>query len=73
MMGKNTTFGVMAFFLVGTPTSLIVEHEERIPVFLVQQLFEVLVEQAVLHQAPRNEVILDTFILNVPINGLDVL
>jgi hypothetical protein len=38
VMSENTTFGVVAILLVGTPTGLVIEHEEGISIFLLQQL-----------------------------------
>ena len=73
VMRKVTTLGVVRVLLGRTPACLVVEHEEDVAFLLLIQVNQVLVQGIKVQQAFRHEVIFDAFVLEITVDGLDVL
>jgi hypothetical protein len=70
-MSIYTAFGIVGIFLRWTPTCLVVEHKEGIPIFILKQSRQILVQKLEVHQASRYKIIFDAFILNILVNGFN--
>lgn len=66
-MGINATFGIVGVFAVGTPARLVEEHIEGEYLHCLINHIEILIEWLCIEQAAKNEVVLDTFCINMQI------
>ena len=73
VMGEIASFRIMGVFLGRAPTCLVVEHEEDVALLFVVQVSEVLVQRIEFQKTRRHEVIFDAFVLEVAVDGLDIL
>ena len=72
VMRIYATLGIMAILFCWTPTCFVVEHKENIPLFFVIKINEVFFEETECQQTIWNEIIFDTFILEVFVDSLYV-
>jgi len=63
---------VVGVLLGRAPARLVVEHEEDVALLFLVQVSQVLVQRIEVQQAFRHEIVLDAFVLEIAIDGLDV-
>ena len=72
VMCEITTLRVMGILLGRTPACLVVEHEEDVAFLLIIDVMEVFIQIIKCQETVRNKVVFDAFVLEVPINRLNM-
>ena len=62
----------MRVFFGWAPTCLVVEHEEDVAFLLIIDVMEVFIQIIKCQETVRNKVVFDAFVLEVPINRLNM-